>query len=145
MAVPPDLHIDENPDERDVQFLGDQIYQFNVASTGIEDGRMLGIVLRDERGITAGLHGHTWGGVLEIGLLWVREDMRGRGYGSRLLVAAEEEAIRRGCTQAMLDTHSFQAPEFYLRHGYMIYGEMPDYPQGHSKVFLRKPLRPGRR
>jgi ribosomal protein S18 acetylase RimI-like enzyme len=133
--------VDANPDDRDIQFLEDQIYGYNLASTGIEDGRLLSIILRDGDDIPAGIYGFTWAGTLEIKVLWVREDLRGQGLGSRLLVAAEEEAVRRGCFQAILDTHSFQAPKLYRRHGYEVYGEVPDYPPGHSKLFLRKHLR----
>ena len=133
--------MDDSPNERDVRFLDDQIYRYNVARTGIDDGRLLSIVLRDEGGISAGLYGHTWGGVLEVKILWVREDLRGQGYGTRLLTMAEEEAIRRGCVQAILDTHSFQAPELYRRLGYEVYATLAEYPHGHSKHFLWKRLR----
>jgi GNAT superfamily N-acetyltransferase len=136
------MAVDDRPDERDVRFLEDRIYEFNIATTGIDDGRLLAIILRDEEGITAGLYGFTWGGVLEVKTLWVREDLRGRGTGTRLLAAAEEEAIRRGCVQAMLDTHSFQAPEMYRRLGYEVYGVVNGYPRGHSKYFLKKRLQP---
>ncbi len=62
------------------------------------------------------------------------------GVGSQLLRAAEEEARSRGCKKIVLSTHSFQAPEFYRRHGYLVAGEFSDYPRGHRSIFLEKTL-----
>jgi GNAT superfamily N-acetyltransferase len=126
----------------DLQFLEEQINEYNFATTGIRDARSLAILLRDATGrIYAGLSGHTWGGVAEVRFLWVDEPWRHTGVGSRLLHAAEEEARARGCTKAVLSTHSFQAPEFYRRHGYVVAGQFSDYPRGHHSIFLEKSLR----
>lgn len=122
-------------------FLGDRLHEFNVGATGIRDGVLLGIFIRDDDGvITAGLHGHSWGGTCEISRLWVSEKSRHHGIGSRLMAAAEAEARRRGCRQMFLTTHSFQAPEFYRRLGFAEIGRIHDYPSGHDQIFLRKQL-----
>ena len=136
-----ELRVDDHPERRDVDHLREQLYTFNVATTGVEDGRELAIFLRDDRGqIMAGLYGHTWGGCLDIRELWVRADSRGRGYGRALIEAAESEARARGCRQATLETHSFQAPEFYRKLGWEVFGVLDDYPAGHRKYYLRKSL-----
>jgi hypothetical protein len=46
-------------------------------------------------------------------------------------------ARQRGALAANLETHSFQAEDFYLKRGY---GRLDDYPPGHTKLFLRKRL-----
>ena len=51
-------------------------------------------------------------------------------------------AARRGCHRASLDTTSFQALPFYLKHGYAIWGQLDDFPIGHSRYFLKKALDP---
>ena len=133
--------VNDNPADADVHFLDDRINEYNVETTGITDGRILSFFLRDGRAaIVAGLYGWTWGGACEIRHLWVRKDMRRRGYGKALMAAAEHEAIVRGCVLIALDTHSFQAPAFYQRLGFEIIGSHRNYPHGHAKHYLRKML-----
>jgi ribosomal protein S18 acetylase RimI-like enzyme len=72
--------------------------------------------------------------------MWVREELRGRAYGRSLLTLAEEEARQRGARHAHLDTFSFQAPGFYERHGYRVFGELQDFPRGHRRYYLTKEL-----
>ena len=133
--------LETEPSAEDVRFLEDRLYDFNCAATGITDGQWLAFFLRDAGGeIAAGLHGTTWGGCCKVRLVWVREDLRGRGLGSSLLLAAEAEALRRRCTQIVLSTHSFQAPAFYRKLGFEVIGTLDDYPSGYSQVLLRKKL-----
>ena len=122
--------------------LSDRINEFNVEATGFDDGRWLRAAQRGPDGdLEAGLAGWTWGGCGFIEYLWVRDDLRGTGLGSQLLEAAEAEAIARGCTQIVVSSHSFQAPDFYVRHGYVECGRIEGYPRGHAEVHLVKDLR----
>jgi GNAT superfamily N-acetyltransferase len=118
-----------------------EINAFNAAVTGQADGRLLCVSVRGDGGdLRAGLFGWTWGGCGFIEFLWVRDDERGRGLGTRLLAAAEQEIRRRGCGQVALSTHSFQAPGFYARFGYRECGRTPAYPRGHDQIHLVKQL-----
>jgi len=135
---------ENHPREQDIQFLRDQIYQYNITATGIFDGEELAMYLRDDGNrIVAGIYGWTWGECLFIQYLWVRDDMRGKGFGKTLLTAAEQEAVLRGCRQALLDTHSFQAPGFYQKFGYEIVSVVEDYPRQHQDLRMRKSLTQG--
>jgi GNAT superfamily N-acetyltransferase len=138
---PPELVIDDHPDPRDTDFLSEQIDTYNIAVTGIDDYRALAILVRDADGqIVAGVAGGSWAGYLEIKSLWVHERLRGQGLGRRLLQAAEREALARGCGQVLLDTHDFQAIEFYKRLGYLVFGELHGIGGRHTRYYLRKPL-----
>jgi GNAT superfamily N-acetyltransferase len=131
----------EEPCSADIEFLEEQLYEFNAGTTGISDGRGLGVFLRDEsNNIVAGAAGHTWGETCELRQVWVAASVRGRGLGRRLIAEAEAEAVRRGCRQLVLTTHSFQAPDFYRKLGFDVVAELRDYPRGYSHILLRKPL-----
>lgn len=93
------------------------------------DGVMLG-----------GLWGRTSWDWLLIELLYVPPDMRGMGWGKRLVEAAEREAVQRHCNAAWVDSYSFQAPGFYERLGYSVFGKLDDYPAGHQRFFLSRQL-----
>jgi GNAT superfamily N-acetyltransferase len=101
----------------------------------------LALALRDGDGQTiGGLWGHSYYHWLFIDLLVVPDHVRGQGIGTDLLGRAEAEARARGCIGVWLDTFSFQAPQFYPRHGYAAFGEIADYPAPHRRVFLSKRL-----
>ncbi len=122
-------------------FLDDRLYEFNMAATGLRDGRAFAATVTEQSDdIVAAINGHTWGGCCYVAHLWVHESRRGRGIGRDLLQAAEHEALRRGCVQMLLATHSFQAPAFYERLGYVRRATVPDYPRGHAQHVYVKQL-----
>jgi len=131
----------EEPSSTDVTFVEDRLYEFNAGATGINDGQLLGVFLRDDTGaIIAAATGHTWGGVCELRQVWVAEPLRKRGVGRLLMAKAEAEAIQRDCRQLLLTTHSFQAPGFYRKLGFEVVSEIADCPRGHSHLTLLKTL-----
>ena len=88
-------------------------------------------------GILAGI-GY-WAG-LEIKILWVHEDYRQQGLGTKLLQKAEQEAITQGAILSSLDTFDFQAEQFYLKNGYQEFGRLANFPEGHQRIYLSKKL-----
>lgn len=68
--------------------------------------------------------------------------MRRQGLGRQLMARAESIAIRRGCTDARLDTFDFQSRASYERLGYHVYAELPRFPANHTQFHLRKHLVP---
>lgn len=97
--------------------------------------------MRDTQGALCGaLLGETIWTWLSVGVIWVLPELRGAGHGARLLQAAEDLAIARGCAQARLDTFDWQARGFYERRGYEVYGQLVGFPAGHTQFHLRKTL-----
>ena len=138
-----DYRIDyvEKPGNDEWGTIGGGISAFNEAQAGAEHSRNLCFVLRGpDDTIVGGVIGATYWNWFYVNLMWITEGLRGRGYGHRLLTLAEEEARRRGAEYAYLDTFSFQAPGFYEKHGYEVFGELSDFPPGHQRYFLKKVL-----
>lgn len=120
-------------------FLDARIYEFNVAATGIADGQLLHVAMIDAAGATiGGIAGHTWGDCCELSKVWVEESQRGKGVGTALMAAAEQEARHRHCRQMVLSTHGFQAPEFYEKLGFERLCAVPDYPRGSENIIYIK-------
>lgn len=104
----------------------------------------LAFVLRDDAGeIAGGLIGELHWGWLRIGILAVAAGHRDGGWGRRLVEAAEQAAVAAGCHAAWVDTFGFQAPGFYQKLGYRVFGELPDYPVGQTRYFLTRRLTAG--
>jgi GNAT superfamily N-acetyltransferase len=116
-------------------------FNFRATGTTAADHTRLSVKVVDDAGeIVGGLAAWTWGGLLGIEMLWVREDSRKDGWGSRILLAAEEEARRRGCDRAVVSSFTFQAPAFHQRHGYRETGRTLGIPGGAEDVHMFKEL-----
>ena len=123
------------------EVIGGGLTEFNAQQAGDDAGKNLCYVLQSASGeIVGGVIGATYWNWLYINLMWVREDLRGQGYGQQLLTLAEDEARKRGAKHAYLDTFSFQAPEFYQKYGYQEFGRLEDFPPGHTRFFMTKAL-----
>ena len=130
-----------NPTKNETEFIRESLAKFNDERVGADGHTPLNIVEYDEDGnIIGGILGGTYWGWMYVDILWVREDHRKNGIGSRLLAEAEKEAVRRGCHHVHLDTMSWQAPDFYKKHGYEVIGILPDIPDGNQKFLLMKAL-----
>jgi ribosomal protein S18 acetylase RimI-like enzyme len=127
------------PSPDDLQFLEDRLYDHNAAQTGRDDGQLFSFWIRnDQQEIVAGITGWVWASACEITTLWVHPACRGQGYGQSLLQAAEEKAKNSNCQVILISSYSFQAPEFYQKHGYELVWKLQDFPPGHQYCYLVK-------
>ncbi len=123
--------------------LSDELDAYNVPAAGAGEQREFTVKAEDDEGVlVAGLSGWTWGTSAGIAMVWVREDARNSGWGSRLLDAAESVARERGCERVNVSSFTFQAPMFYAKHGYEETGRTEDLPlAGQADVHFVKHLR----
>jgi GNAT superfamily N-acetyltransferase len=132
--------IEDAPSDADVKVLPNGLEAFNESRwPGHQQWRPLAVFAREGERIVAGLAGETYSGWLFIRYLWVTEGLRREGVGRQLMGGAEARALERGCHSAWVDTFNFQAPGFYRKLGYEVFGEL-DYPPGHKRIFLQKRL-----
>ncbi len=131
----------DKPEQSAWGIIGQGISNYNKQQAGDGKFQRLCFVLHaSDQEIVGGVIGETYWEWFYLDLLWVKEELRGRGYGHRLLTIAEQEARQRGAKNAYLDTFSFQAPDFYKQHGYRVFGELQDFPPGYQRYFLTKQL-----
>ena len=108
--------MNRDPNENEIKYIRDSLYRFNEEIVGSDGHEPINIVDYDSEGnIIGGILGGTYWSWMYVDILWVHEDHRKKGIGSKLLHEAEKEAIRRGCHHVHLDTMSWQAPEFYKK------------------------------
>lgn len=113
--------------------------EHNAAAAPLEEVAPLAVFATDEAGtVVGGAVGRTWGRCCELLQLWVATEHRSHGVGSRLLQEFEANARSRGCSIFYLTTFSFQAPEFYRRHGYAVLAQIAGYPNGIIKFLMHR-------
>ena len=97
-------------------------------------------VLRDENGgVRGGARGVVRMGAVEIRSVWIDGDLRGQGFGAKIIRAVEDEARRLGARAALLNSYEFQARGFYEKLGYTSFGSFT-YPDGVSRFYLSRNL-----
>ncbi len=140
--TPPVLHptLDLNPSPDFRADLGRRIDAFHRQTVPFESRRFTLRLDYPDGHLLGGLSGVISGSWLFVDALWVDEAARGKGAGRTLLTGAETHAAAEGCHSVWLD--SFQAKGFYEALGYSVFGALEDYPEGQTRYFLRKQLRP---
>ena len=139
---PYELIVTDTPDPRARAVISEGLAAYNDELSGITDRRDLAVLVKDARSgaILGGIIGRSSLGLLFIDLVYLPKALRRDGLGSRMLKMAEDEGRARGCVSAMLYTISFQAPDFYARHGWREFGRIPCKPDGAARVFFAKTL-----
>ncbi|CAM3239750.1 GNAT family N-acetyltransferase [Filibacter tadaridae] len=136
------MEIVEQWNQEDSDFIRSKVIEHNMKQLPNElktPRESISYVLKNDNGeIMGGITGDMFWRHMHIDFLWVGESVREKGYGSILLGKIESVARAKGCRLIHLDTFSFQAPAFYQKNGYEIFGVIEDHPKGFSQYFLQK-------
>ena len=132
----------DDPTDGQIHPVRKGLYLYNRAKLGGEINdpfvRLL-IYARDDAGdLIGGVFGEAYWGWLHVDTLWVAESQRGHDIGSALLEQIEQAASERGFPNSQVETTSFQALEFYRKHGYDVFGTLDDKPPGYTWYYLKK-------
>ena len=135
------IGVEVNPDSADTDVILRGLQGFNEDHVGATERIALAVLVRDAEGrALGGLTAQVKYGWVHIDLLWLPETLRGRGVGTAAMDAVEDDARRRGCVGAHVETTDYQALPFYERRGYTVFGVLEGYPVGSRSYYLRKDL-----
>ena len=129
----------------DYDYICDRLVEYNLSKVPAEQEVLFDTldkkVIDNNGKIIAGCIArmYCWN-VVYVDILWVDEEYRGFGLGSKLLDNIETTAKDKGCYLIHLDTFDFQAKGFYEKQGYIIFGVLEDCPKGHCRYYLKKQL-----
>ncbi|WP_088013510.1 GNAT family N-acetyltransferase [Gottfriedia acidiceleris] len=130
--------------QEDSDFIRKKVIEFNAKNLPNElvaPSENISFVVRNEQEeIVGGITGRMYWHHLSIDFLWVSEEYRHEGFGSQLINQMEEFAIENGCRLIKVDTFSFQAPKFYKKHGFKVFGKIEDHPKGYNQYYFEKRL-----
>jgi GNAT superfamily N-acetyltransferase len=131
---------DDGEFKRYLQGILNEHHQTAYPLMEVPETRRFMVRATDEQGAVVGgaLLWAYWGW-LDVGLVALQKECRGRGLGRRLMAAIEEKARQEGCHRLRVETFGSELG-FYQRMGYRIVGRLTDYPEGHSYYWLRKDL-----
>lgn len=129
--------------EDDVDYICDQLENFNnehlkIKHDYIKINRKL--VNKDGRVVAAMMAGVDDIDVAWIWKIWVDEEYRNQGIGTRLLKHFEKKAKEKGATKILAEEIYDWNIGFFLKAGYKVAMELPDLPKGHTFYIIDKDL-----
>ena len=126
----------------DIQILNDGIKEHMLAKRNLKPISSFSYFIRDDSdNIVGGCHGDLFFGRVYVGSLWVAESLRGQGYGTKLMRAAEDFANENACNFIAVNTMDWEALDFYKKFGFYVELERKGFDKGSIFYFLRKELK----
>lgn len=97
-------------------------------------------IVYDDVEIIGGAIGYIKYGWYFLSDFYLNEKYRKKGLGSQIIQKIEEFALSNHAIGVRLSSWDFQAPKFYQKLGYTIWGEFKDCPLGTTCYYLFKRL-----
>ncbi|RHO91742.1 GNAT family N-acetyltransferase [Ruminococcus sp. AF42-9BH] len=134
------FRITKDGKQSDIDEIYEMLKSYNLSNREASENIPLGVYYEDEsERKLAGLTGETFGNWLCINYLFVAENLRNKGIGTKIVLSAEDEARKRNCKYVFVDTFSFQAPKFYEKLGYKEVFSLNEYPYtGKRHYYIKK-------
>ena len=142
MSARPRIVVPDKPGDQDRTAVLNALIAHNERAAGPSGFQQVCLLVEDPE--TGAAIGGLWGRItydwLFVELLALPESTRHAGLGTEILTRAETIARERGCVGVWLDTYAFQAPGFYEKRGYEVFGSIADHPRGSHRLFYKKVL-----
>ncbi len=136
----PEIKITESPPPDFLNQLEKEIRSYNNQYFSEMTIGNVTLSIHKENVLIGGLYARIPWDWFHITMLWVAEKERKSGIGTSLMEKGENEAVKKGCKHAMLEASTAESKDFYIKLGYEIYAELPDFPHGFKRYYLKKRL-----
>ncbi len=102
--------------EKDNEYIRSKLREYN--SKYMKGFDNYNFHIKEDNKIIGGIIASSLYDILEIEFLFIDENYRGKNLGTKLIAYIEGIAKKNGIKRILLNTYSFQAPEFYKKLGY---------------------------
>ena len=130
-----------NPNPTDIQFLNHGIIAEHKRKKEMKPLDFFAYFIRDDQGQVMGsCAGDNMYGGLFVEQLWVKKELRGKGYGTKLMSLAEDLARKSQCRFITVNTFEWEALNFYKKLGFYVEFARHGFDKDSVFYFLRKNL-----
>ncbi|MDN7243108.1 GNAT family N-acetyltransferase [Planococcus sp. N028] len=130
--------------QEDRDFIRSKVIEHNMTSLPDEaksPKEQVSFIARNDNGeIIGGVTGTSFWRQMHVDFLWVDPAERGQGIAEQLMHQLEDYSRSLACRLMIVETFSFQAPNFYKKLGFVEFGVIEDHPAGHSFHYFEKRL-----
>jgi len=123
----PAFEVTSAPLDADVSIVSRGVLNHGKALAVDGNARPIACFVRNNGVVVAGAVGRTEYGRLFVNHVWVSENRRSNGLGTAILETLEREAIRLGCSSAVIETLNDRVAGLYSRSGYKTIAVVTQY------------------